>query len=132
MTIFYVRQRVHQTLVYEVEAESPDEAIRLVLAGEVPEAWEEEADGEPPTVSTGTMKRTEAQNARQAKEHRDNGRYAKTNPCEVCDKSAGIDYYSHPLCNKWGYGVVLCKKCAKATEGMRAWEFRAYVEGRRG
>jgi hypothetical protein len=44
----------------------------------------------------------------------DDGKYAKVNPCYVCSKSAGVDYYSHPdtdgeinddlLC--------LCKKCA--------------------
>tara|TARA_Y100000310_G_scaffold242957_1_gene247275 strand:- start:977 stop:1216 length:240 start_codon:yes stop_codon:yes gene_type:complete len=56
---------------------------------------------------------TEKQIERQKDRYRDKGKYAKVNPCYVCEKSAGIDYFSHPdtdgeindelLC--------LCKKC---------------------
>lgn len=33
---------------------------------------------------------------RYRQKHRDNGQYAKVNPCYVCGKSAGEDYCSHP------------------------------------
>lgn len=54
---------------------------------------------------------TPAQQERQT--HRDNGKYAKVNPCYVCGKSAGVDYYSHqdtdgPINDEL---LVLCKKC---------------------
>jgi len=56
--------------------------------------------------------RTKKQIERQ--QHRENGKYAKVNPCYVCDKSAGINYYSHPDTDM-GIGdalLQLCKKCA--------------------
>ena len=51
---------------------------------------------------------------RERQEHRENGKYAKVNPCYVCGKSAGVDYYSHPDTD----GLInddllcLCKKCS--------------------
>jgi hypothetical protein len=57
--------------------------------------------------------RTPAQRERQKLEHRENGRYAKVNPCYVCGKSAGIDYYSHHDTDVTIGDdlLVLCKKC---------------------
>ena len=52
---------------------------------------------------------TEKQIERQR--HRSGGRYATVNPCEVCHKSAGVDYYSLPNCNETGEGLVLCRSC---------------------
>ena len=57
--------------------------------------------------------RSELQIARQNKDFRVKGRYAKVNPCEICKKSAGVEYYSHPDCNTNGLFVCLCEKCAK-------------------
>lgn len=34
--------------------------------------------------------------------------------CEVCTKRVR-SYYSHPKCNSWGVGVVLCGDCAQWT-----------------
>lgn len=57
---------------------------------------------------------SEAQRERQSNRHRDNGRYAKVNPCRVCNESAGVGYYSHHdtdgLIND--QLLVLCKQCA--------------------
>ncbi len=62
--------------------------------------------------------------------HRDQGKYAAVNPCYACGKSAGVDYYSHPLtdCGDWGdLALVLCKKCGEATAEMtRPEEFEKY------
>jgi hypothetical protein len=50
---------------------------------------------------------------RQRNQYRDNGKYAKMNPCYVCGKSAGADYWSHPDSD----GLIndellcLCKNC---------------------
>lgn len=71
-------------------------------------------------------KRTTAQRARQESEHRLKGKYAKVNPCYACGKSAGVNYFSHPLTDSLspsGRGwhdtaLCLCKKCAIATEDM--------------
>lgn len=64
---------------------------------------------------------------------RGGGRYAKVNPCYVCDKSAGEDYYSHP-----GTDVVMgdallciCARCAKATDKMKASEALVWANARR-
>lgn len=65
-----------------------------------------------------------AQRERQRDEHRDRGRYARVNPCYVCDRSAGVNYWSHPLTDCLdaegiGFGdlgLVLCSRCAKATQ----------------
>ena len=57
--------------------------------------------------------KTEKQKERQ--KYRENGRYAKVNPCYVCGKSAGVDYCSHPDTD----GAIgdellcLCEKCGK-------------------
>lgn len=59
-----------------------------------------------------------SQRQRQEVQYRDNGKYAKVNPCQGCGKSAGIDYYSHPLTDvgEWNDNAIcLCKKCAEAT-----------------
>ena len=45
--------------------------------------------------------------------HREGGRYAQVNPCYVCGKSAGEQYFSHPdsdhLIND--ELLCLCQKC---------------------
>lgn len=45
---------------------------------------------------------TAAQVSRQTigREHR-TGRYTRHNPCELCGKSAGANYYSDERCNRW-------------------------------
>lgn len=76
------------------------------------------------------MKPTAAQKERQKKEFRNKGKYAKVNPCQCCGKSAGVDYYSHPLTDSEGWSdtaLVLCKKCAAATsEFLKVSEFLEY------
>jgi len=71
-----------------------------------------------------------AQKERQKKEFRDKGKYAKVNPCQCCGKSAGVDYFSHPLTDSKGWGcnaLVLCEKCAGATQEFQNYsEFIAY------
>lgn len=67
------------------------------------------------------MKRSVAQRERQSRDHRVNGRYAATNPCMCCGKSAGIDFFSHPLTDTGGWddmALVLCNKCFSATQDM--------------
>lgn len=63
--------------------------------------------------------RTRKQIERQDDRHRENGKYAKVNPCQGCGKSAGMDYFSHPLTDTgddWhDNAICLCKKCADAT-----------------
>jgi len=57
---------------------------------------------------------------------RDNGRYAKHNPCYLCNKSAGAIYLSHPLTDGTGsdgvafgdIALCLCKRCEAATNEM--------------
>lgn len=82
------------------------------------------------------MIRTPAQQQRQERKHRDNGRYAKVNPCYACGKSAGVDYYGHPRSDttdangeNWGdSGLCLCGRCAKATDHMTlVADFLAYA-----
>lgn len=48
------------------------------------------------------------------------GRFGKLNPCYGCGKSAGDNYYSHPLTDM-GFedlGLCLCKKCGETTSDM--------------
>lgn len=50
--------------------------------------------------------------------HRNQGKYAQVNPCYCCGKSAGVDYFSHPLTDTGDWndiGLVLCKRCADKT-----------------
>ncbi len=57
---------------------------------------------------------------------RESGRYAKHNPCYLCDKSAGVNYCSHPLTDGLGSDGVpfgdtalqLCMRCESATRSM--------------
>lgn len=68
------------------------------------------------------MTRTSAQRERQQTKHRDNGRYAKVNPCYICGKSAGIDYLSDHRSdstdsegNEWNdEALCLCGTCGPA------------------
>ena len=70
--------------------------------------------------------RTRNQVRRQDNEHRENGRYAKVNPCNLCGKSAGQDYNSDRRTDTtdsegvdWGdIALVLCAKCARKLDGM--------------
>ena len=45
--------------------------------------------------TTADIKMSPAQHERQSEQHRENGKYAKVNPCYVCGKSAGVNYYAH-------------------------------------
>ncbi|MCJ7766805.1 hypothetical protein MUP79_00235, partial [Candidatus Bathyarchaeota archaeon] len=54
---------------------------------------------------------TPARQERQHERHRSHGKYAETNPCEICGKSAGINYWSYPDTGSTGYGLVVCKRC---------------------
>ncbi len=47
---------------------------------------------------------------------RSSGKYQKVNPCEICGKSSGVDYYSLSDCNETGKGLVTCRKCAEKYE----------------
>jgi hypothetical protein len=53
------------------------------------------------------------QHERQDDRHREHGRYAKMNPCEICGKSAGANYCSFEDTNSTGYGLVICDRCAR-------------------
>lgn len=72
------------------------------------------------------------QKERQSDRHRENGKYAKVNPCQGCGKSAGVDYYSHPLTDtgEWNDAAIcLCKKCADATYDFTDFkQFYAYAD----
>lgn len=66
-----------------------------------------------------TKKRSDKQLLRQR--FREDGKYSKVNPCYGCDKSAGVDYASHPLtdCGDWhDIAICLCMKCWNATCDM--------------
>ena len=54
---------------------------------------------------------TSAQKERQ--DYRENGKYARVNPCYVCGKSAGVNYYSHQDTDGTigDELLILCKKC---------------------
>jgi hypothetical protein len=78
-----------------------------------------------------TWKQAERQKGRVS-----DGRYAKVNPCYACEKSAGVDYCSHPLTDRDGSdgenwndtALVLCGKCASATEKFTTVsQFREYA-----
>lgn len=78
---------------------------------------------------------TDKQRARQG--FRNAGKYAKVNPCYVCGKSAGVDYFSHPMTDRtdangqhWSdLAICLCGKCYRATEKMTlVAEYLTYVE----
>lgn len=89
----------------------------------------------PDGCDAGPAPRTAAQRARQDIRHRDHGRYAKVNPCYVCGKSAGIEYFPHhetdvTIGDKL---LVLCRNCADATEAMSgpdavAWAVRTHPD----
>lgn len=62
--------------------------------------------------------RSSKQRQRQDPEFRQNGKYAKVNPCQLCGKSAGIDYCGHPMtdCGDWhDHAICLCRKCYDLT-----------------
>ena len=57
---------------------------------------------------------SDKQRERQSDKYRENGKYARVNPCYVCDKSAGVTYFSHQDTDG-SIGdelLVLCQKCA--------------------
>jgi len=83
--------------------------------------------------------RTAAQRERQSNEHRDHGRYATLNPCYVCGRSAGVNYFSHASTDCVGPDgtgdalLVLCPRCARATDPLTgpeaiAWATRTYPD----
>ncbi len=76
---------------------------------------------------------------RERQRFRERGRYAKVNPCYVCGKSAGVDYFSHPMTDQtdangqhWGdLALCLCAACLRATEHMTTVEeFEAFLRAR--
>ena len=77
---------------------------------------------------------TEAQRERQRKEHRDRvGRYSKVNPCYICERSAGVGHYSHPATDN-GIAdalLVLCERCATATETLDGFSALDWARGER-
>jgi hypothetical protein len=61
---------------------------------------------------------TDKQQRRQ--NHRNNGQYAKVNPCNVCGKSSGDEYLSHPdtdvlIADEL---ICLCLACYVELEGF--------------
>lgn len=63
---------------------------------------------------------TSAQESRQRARSSGTGKYRKHNPCELCGKSVGEDYYSLSWTNEapfHGRGLVLHEKCADVLEG---------------
>jgi hypothetical protein len=85
-----------------------------------------------------TWKQNERQRTRKA------GRYSKMNPCELCGKSAGADYFSDDRCNTTsvdrigaagvpygagGPGLVLCGKCASRLAGLDDVAYLAAFKG---
>jgi hypothetical protein len=77
--------------------------------------------------------RTEKQVERQR--FRDAGRYSKVNPCQLCGKSAGVDYWSDrrtdtvDACgNRWNdVAIALCEACAAKLDKMPDGEAYAYA-----
>lgn len=79
--------------------------------------------------------RTPKQKERQKYRIPSNGRYSQVNRCNICNKNAGIDYYSHHLTDTidsngedWGdLGLVLCERCCADTEDITTVaEFKKY------
>lgn len=73
---------------------------------------------------------TWAQRERQTFRGRKTGKYEKVNPCQLCGRSAGMNYYSDDRCDSIpGFGgdvcLVLCGKCATKTSKMGDTEARA-------
>ena len=67
-----------------------------------------------------TRKQVERQHHRNS-----NGRYARMNACELCGKSAGVDYYSDERCNATGIGLVLHRSCADRLASMNDEQYAA-------
>jgi len=79
---------------------------------------------------------TPAQRTRQ--EHRDgNGRYAQEELCEVCNQSAGVEYWSDDRCdtvdsegNDWsGIGLCLCRSCHQHMQELGDGDAFAVITG---
>lgn len=91
-------------------------------------------------ATDGKKARTRNQIRRQDNENRENGRYAKVNPCNLCDKSTGQDYYSDRRTdtvdsqgNNWGdIALVLCGKCARKLDKMADAEAYALLRNAQG
>jgi hypothetical protein len=69
--------------------------------------------------------RTEAQITRAETRESSSGKFSKLNPCECCGKGAGANYSSDDRCNDTGFGVVLCKRCAKKLATLSDAEYLA-------
>ncbi len=75
-------------------------------------------------------KRSEAQQDHDENpDYRERGRFSVTNPCEMCGKSAGVEYCSDERTNVLGCGLVLCKSCAVKAAGMTDDELKAACWG---
>jgi hypothetical protein len=81
-------------------------------------------------MSNATTPRTQYQIDRDETRSESTGRFTKLNPCEVCDKSAGANYYSDDRCNTTGFGLCLCKRCAKKLGQMTDSEYLAVFQAR--
>jgi hypothetical protein len=71
---------------------------------------------------------------RQKKRSRSTGRYTQLNPCEVCGKSAGADYFSARGVDDvlGGRGLVLCGDCCGLVDDLRTVEAKlALLRGKR-
>lgn len=64
------------------------------------------------------MKASEAQKERQLHRDEKTGKYTVMNPCELCGKSTGHNYYSDERCNQWGVGLILCEQDAIRLSSM--------------
>jgi len=75
-----------------------------------------------------SKERTPAQQCRQSRDFRNNGRYAKVNPCYHCGKSAGVNYCSHPQTDIGDFadlGLCLCVPCLNFLSDMPVEEAKA-------
>lgn len=70
-----------------------------------------------------SMKRemTPKQQERQHAQHRQGGQYGRMNPCELCGKGVGADYFTSDHHGKPGFGgagLILHKACAAKLDAM--------------
>lgn len=87
----------------------------------------------------GKSQQTTKQKERQQPEYRTRGKYAKVNPCNVCGKSAGVDYLSDHRTdttdsagNHWGdIALCLCGKCATRLADLPDQQAYEIVSGKR-
>lgn len=72
------------------------------------------------------MKKRMTPKQAERQDHRTNGKYAKTNACYQCGKSAGVEYFSDRRTDTTGangehfrdLGLILCKRCCAKSDGL--------------